>query len=343
MFEIKLFNIGETLQWSIPFDSFTLTEDLNKGMDGTINISYKALENYLTALKTTPDTMLGSGTRLAKIYKDSTLIFNGVVMNRQTRGGKVGATSLTLPIGDYLAFLAKRRTAALRAFTSEDSADIAWTLIDESQNDASGFGDLGITRGSHPTTKDRDRTLRFDNVRDVIVGMSNEKVKDGYDCDIDTSKVFNIYYPAKGTSRPNIVFDDFNIISFTSDEPLAGKLTNRVYVLGVGFGDSQIYEKREDTSVMPNWYLQEDVLSEKDVSQATTLQDRGDQFLTDNKEPVSSFSLTHLDNTPDILDYSVGDTVRVRVDSIGLDDLLRIKKRTIYVEGGSSQVTLSLV
>lgn len=342
MFRIQITNLTATEKYVIPFDSFKFTEELNKGYDGEIKVSYPALKTYATLLKTTPDDILTSKFREVKIYEDSDLLFTGVLRRRKLKGGKVGATEASIPIADYLSMLAKRRTSNKAEYSSYDSAQIVLDELDISQ--AKTNGDLGITHGTEPTTINRDNLSRFESLLELLVSMSNLKLKDGYDFDIDVTKALNFYYPTKGTTRENIVFNDFNILSWEDDIPLAGSLTNNVDVLGDGFDDDLIWSNREDATVQAAWKLHEDVIKESGVKLTSTLQDRGDKYLEKNKTPSAGriIKIEHLQGTPSITTYNVGDYVAVKIDDIDFDQNCRVLKRTVDFKGGRAVVTLNL-
>lgn len=342
MFSIHIKNITGTEKYVIPFDTFKYVEELNKGIDGQVVVSYPALKTYATLLKTTPDDILTGKFREVSIYEDTTLLFLGVLRRRQLKGGMVGATQATLPISDYLSMLAKRRTSNKSAVTSTDSTDIVWDEIDASQLKTNG--DLGITLGAQPTTVNRDNLARFESLLDLLVSMSNLKLNDGYDFDIDVTKALNFYYPKKGTTRDNIVFDDFNILEWEDDVPLAGSLTNNVDVLGDGFDDDLIWVNREDTASQTAWLLHEDVLSESGVKLTATLNDRGDKHLEKNKNPDAAriIKIKHLQGSPSISSYNVGDYVTVRINDIGLDESRRVIKREVEYKNGQAVISLDL-
>lgn len=331
MYSFRLFNRDESEMWELPYSRINLSEELNGGLDGHLTIPYKSLLKYAQNLGTTPDNIISAGFRSWKLYSDDSLFRRGVLSHRAIFGGQTGATNLTVYFTDYVGLLGSRYTPLEDIYTSEDSADIAWALIDDSQSDISGEGNLGITRGTHPTTVNRDRTFRHDNIRNEIVKMSRAKLYNGFDFDIDNTLKFNVYYPTKGTERPEIVFSEFNIVSWLSNRPLTAKLANRVHVLGGGFGEEMVTTTREDATPMATWGLLEDTLSEKSVSTLKTLEDRGDKYLDIKSEPKDVFSITVKDKNPSILNYDLGDTVKVIISEIGVDEQLRIASRSIDI------------
>jgi hypothetical protein len=337
MYTFKVFNRAEDEVWEVPYEGINLTEEINKGLDGTLKIPYPSIKKYATAMQTTPDGIFASSFRSWRLFRDGNLLFRGVFSHRRITGGQTGATSYEVKLADYFAMLARRYTALEVLYDgTDDSADIAWDLIDTTQLDDEG--DLGITRGTHPTTKDRQRTLRHDNVRDVLVGMSRLKVADGYDMDINNQLQFNIYYPTKGTLRPEIVFNDFNIISWSSDRPLTAKLANRVHVLGAGTGAGLTAATRNDTTQRATWGLLTGTLSEKGVSDSGELNDRGDRFLEKNNVPTDTIAITCRDVSPDISTYDLGDTVTCELSEIDFKEEMRVEKRVFDIKPNGQAV-----
>lgn len=343
-YELKLYNQDYSELWVLPYETINIDEKLNSGVSAQVTLNYLALKRYAEILSTTPDAIISSAYREWKLFRNSATdpLFAGILVHRKIQGGGGQPTSFLINMADYSAIFNKRRTAEETIYSAEDSADIAWGEINASQGDVSGFGDAGIVRGTHPTTKNRDRTCRFDNIRDLIVGMSNAKVADGYDFEFDITKTFNIYYPTKGQVRENIVLDGHNIISWTNDRDLAGNLTNRVHVLGKGTGADRPSATREDTTPMATWGLCEDILTESGVETVSELEDRGDSYLDTEKQPVDVVSVTVRDSAPEISSYSVGDTVRVKIDELQYNELKRIVQRSIQIQRtGEALVSLS--
>lgn len=338
-YAFKIYNRAEDQVWELPYEKVTIKEALNRGIDGNASVPYPSLKIYADALDTTPDNIISGGFRSWRLYVDDTMLYRGVLSQRTISGGGAGVTAITVNFTDYIGFLGSRYTPLFDYYPStEDSADIAWSIIDDSQNDSGGQGDLGITRGTHPTTKDRQRTFRHDNIRDALVGMSAAKVADGYDMDIDTTLNFNIYYP-KGTSRPEIVFSQFNIRKFSLSKPLAAKLINRVHVLGAGNADEMVTSTRENATVQTTWGLLEGTLAEKGVADTSELADRGDRYLERVAEPKDTTTITTSDTN--LTSYAVGDTVRVIIEELSFDDMLRIDSRTLEIlPNGQATVTL---
>jgi len=336
-YKFRLKNLAGTEVFDIPHLNFTLTEALNRGVQGSITCSYQALKDYAEALKSTYNGMLKGVYREVEVYREGTLLHTLVLNRKQNR--KSG--TVTLYISDYVAMLDTRITGndGLK-YTSEDSAVIAWDEINISQLKTNGS--FGLTLGTQPTTKNRQRTLRFTSLLDLLVGMSNYKLKDGYDFEITQNKVLNFYYPTKGQSKPNVIFTNRNTTDWTVTESMAGNIFNKVAVLGKGSEEDMVTSVREDTTNQPNWLLSEATLSEKGVEDTAELADRGDKFLVDHDTPedTRSVTVTHIDGDPNLTDYSMGDSVGVRIEEEDIDQAMRVISRTIKSVSSSIQVTI---
>ena len=125
---------------------------------------------------------------------------------------------------------------------------------------------------------------------------------------------------------------------------MGGSIANRVHVSGDGNGGEAPVVTRNDTASRATWLLHEDVLKSGAIDTAT-LNDRGDAFLESHAEPDFNqfLSLSHIDGTPSILDYDVGDSIKVRQQSIGIDKTMRVIKRTLNFNNGKPVVTVRVI
>lgn len=339
MYQFDIQSTDGSRLYSLPFESVKITEELNKGLDGQLSMPYQSILRYCQALQTTPDAAIAAQPMEWFLRKDGVRIFGGILLNRGIAGGREGATSYQIKFADFLARLAKRRTEEYFFRDNTDQVQIAKDLLDYTNGEQA----TGITVGAEPApSKNRQMTSRRGNIRDEIVSMSNEKKNGGYDFDVDVIKKLNFFVPTKGQARPSIVFDSFNILSWQSNRPLEGQLTNKLYTIGQGFGEDTQSTMSENIPSQSMWGLLEDTQSEKGVGSEDELQDRGDQIIDDLAFPTDTVTIVHKDDAPDITSYNVGDTVRVIIEDISFDKELRVVKRTIQIdEGGNAQVNLS--
>lgn len=332
--------------FEIPYVSVSFTEELNKGKDARISFDYESLKAIADTYSTTVEFLLAGGYREIYVEKESTKIYYGVITDYNIAKNDNGILAVDIASVDFFVLLSKRYTDNERIFTSTEASEIAWTLIDESQTSDSPYSDLGITQGATVTSKNRDRTFRFDNVRDEIIKMTNANLDNGFDCDIDNGKAFNCYYPEKGSQRPNIFLDDETIINWRFRKPFLLSLTNKVYVLGEGFDDSILYVTRESGHTYKSAFgLLEGVLSERQIKTTSTLNDKGDRHLNNNQSPRSELVITIKDDDPDILNYNVGDSLRIKISELAFNSVYRrIIKRSMSIDSnGLGIVTLTLI
>lgn len=326
-----------SILYQAPYIDISITEEINKGIQGQLNVSYPDIKKYANALNVSPDEIFATQEMEWYLKINSVDVFGGIFTQRRLDGDNTGLNNYQVSLADFSALLDKRRTAQLFQNLSTDSGVIVENLLDYTN----ALNDTGIYMGLQPTTKNRDLTSEFGNIRDEIASMSNLKKKDGYDWEVDVIKALNLYYPTKGSSNLGIVFDEFNTLTFSSSRLLQGNLTNKAYVLGKGYGDDMAIASKENTASQTAWGLLEDVLPEKGVGTVTELEDRGEKFIDDNSVPSDVISISHLDGSPDLTTYNVGDTVKVKNQELDLDTSLRIYRRTIKITP-EGQATIQL-
>lgn len=338
-YKIIVQNVTGSEQWELPFEKFSFTEELNK--DRSANFSFKRASILPIAEAYDIDILYIFGATYREIYifdEDDSKIYGGYISEMQFSAGEREEGTISVSSKGFFSLLEKRVTDANRVYSSDDSADIAWDLIDYTQNLT--YGDFGITRGTHPATKNRDRTYRYNNIAEAIRKMSATEVREGFDFEVDNDKVFNIYYPLKGSQRDNIILEsEYNIKTYNALRTFIDAMVNQAIVVGEGYDENTPVEVRDTLSqYKANFFLLQEVLSEKDVSVATTLQDKGDQYLEQYKFPRYIFSCTVDYEDPLFTDYQVGDRLRIEVPEWGISAFYRVTKRTC---DDSGKVTLS--
>lgn len=332
MYTLRLTNPDESIFYDFDWNQISVREELNVPTEGSAQISYPGARKLAQALGTEVRSIFLQGVLFWKLYQKDTLLFEGVVTGLQITGGDTGATNLNLNFCDFLGALASKYTGAFSFYQNTDSSDIIWNEINIAQTDPSGLGDLGITRGNNPVTVDRQRTSRHRSLLNLATSMSRDKVSNGYDMDIDSQRQFNIYYPFKGSERPEIIFSDFNMISWQVQTPLAAKIANRVHVLGEGQGENLVSTIVDDFGPeAADWLLWETVVQEKTTTQVEELLVRGQRHLDLFKVPTNTINLRVRDNAYPIMNYGVGDTVPVLIEELGINTLLRIRSRNFQI------------
>ena len=321
-------------KWEIPFSSFSFSEELNNDRYAMITFDRQTLREIAEKYGKNPLYVLSNTYRELYIYdEDDNLIYGGYISDLQFSRGNSEEGNMEVASKGFFSLLNKRFTNSLREYASEDLSDIAWDLINYTQGLT--YGNFGITRGTDPTTRNAQRTYKYKKICDAILAMSNAETQNGFDFEITNNKVFNVYYPAKGTQRKNIVFEDENnILNYSIRKPFIDSMANQVIVFGEGFGEDSIVEVRDAENAFKNaFYLLQDAVSEKDVRVAETLQEKGDKYLSQNKYPQPSVSITCDYEVINYNEFSLGDWVKLKIANWGINALYRVEKRGLDDKG----------
>lgn len=276
----------------------------------------RRLNNYGTCTVVVPglepglDALIGVRVYEMKIYRNNTLVWAGEQANVQGEISDNSIEPITITAFDYLEQFNNRFTPAISEFLAEDAGQIAWELIDASQNETDG--DFGITEGTIEVTQDRDRTYYNQNIMEAIVNLSN--VVGGFDFEITNDKVFNVY-ASKGLDRSETVSFEYGIniqdakIQMDHTNPV-----NEAISLGEGFGASQLREVAIDVEARETYRLRQGVLFDPEVTESSTLLDKGEELLRTNKQPQIKISFTQVSETlPSLGTLELGDTVKIRI------------------------------
>jgi hypothetical protein len=340
---VKNTQTGDIIEF--PWSSLKYIEQLNTGKEATITCSHLDLKTIANTYGLDPIFLLTAGLRELWIEKVGQKLYYGVVSDVDLTKDTKGDLQYTIASVGFVSVLAKRRTGPKRVFSATDAGQIAWTLINESQNDSSGYGNLGITQGTITPSVNRDQTYVFASIKDEIEKMSYYQIKNGFDFDIDNNKQLQVWYPQRGTNRPEIVLDDRTLTNWMWHKPGLLSLSNRVYALGAGINGDVAYQQCDSLiDYKAAFKLLEDVVSDRSQASLTNLADMGNQALRDNQSPQIVLTLTHTDGEPDILNYSIGDSLAVTIPEVNMmNELHRVLKRTVTIDANEfAQVDLEV-
>jgi len=163
------------------------------------------------------------------IWRDGVLLFRGrIVPPVQDDIDEDGHLCQVVAV-DYRGMLAHRIVGADgRTFSAVDQAQIAWTLIDESQSETNG--DWGITEGVGATSgQTRDRTYApGKSLLDAISELG--KVNNGFEWQISPLLELDRWFPRRGSTVP-VVLDHGGVLSRVRRSSASGWAN---HVLSVG-------------------------------------------------------------------------------------------------------------
>lgn len=342
-FKIIVQSLDGTKKWEVPITTWSFTEELNKDRSATFEIDEQVVQAIGDAYGQSVQFIFFSEYREIYIYDDSdTLIYGGYIAEVQTYNDANGYKKRTITSKGFFSLLEKRLTNIppdlSRIYTSDHASDIAWDLIDYTQG--LDYGDLGITRGADPADVNNDRTYRYRPIKEAIEKLGNNETKDGIDFEITAGKVFNAYYPTKGSERDEILLEEgFNIRTYEIAHRFIDAMVNEVVVFGDGDGDNMITSLRSSTATIKStFFLLQGGLSEKDTKIVANLENKGDKYLELKQSPSFALVITTDYDQPDYTKYSLGDSLKVVIPTESINDFYRVRRRTVNNNG---DVTLS--
>lgn len=270
------------------------------------------------------------------------LIWAGEQASRQGNLDDKAGNWVIIYCYDWIEQLNSRYTAEEVIYTDTDAGAIAWDLIDDTQ--AQTNGDFGITEGTIDTTMNRDRTYYNKNILEAIIELSN--VINGFDFEINTSKVFNVY-DFQGVDRSNSVILEYglNITTMRIMEDFS-KIVNRGIILGdTGYIGDSLRVERNDTDAQALYKVREALSNETTTSETDTLQEKGDALIRKYQLPLYKISMNIVrGGTPSIADFAIGDIIRliVKTGIYDLNEKFRVFEWTLTYADDNTE-TLDLV
>lgn len=272
---------------------------------------------------------------------EETLVWAGEQAMREGKLNTQKTNWVTIHCYDWLEQLNHRYTADEVTFTAEDAGQIAWSLIDTTQSDTDG--DMGITEGTIEVTVDRDRTYFNQNIMEAIINLAN--VISGFDFEINDQKIFNVY-GVKGEDKSDSIIlkygknlTDCHIIDdFTQPG-------NRAIVLGEATGEDNLQRiERNDTDSQGNYGLREKLISEMDVSEIETLEDKGDAVLRKYATSLIQVDVDILKSSISVADFSLGDLISLKIQYgiYNIDETYRVFESIVKYDTDNTE-TLTLV
>jgi len=277
------------------------------------------------------------------VYRKGTLYFSGKIMVVERGFDESTQEANVIALG-WMWFFEKRIIAKLAdvTYTAVDAGSIAWTLVNTSQQETNG--DLGITQGTIQTSQNLTITYTRQKLRPALDDLTSQA---GIEIEVTPNKIFNVYYPKKGTDRSASVIFKYPG-NLKSARPLSDATTmvNDILALGRGMGAEEITANVEDTGVKEIYGLFQELLSHKEIDNSTILTSMANYYLNLRKSPRLTLDVTAHGNDEkvDLSQYVVGDTVKIEIthDNYTLAQNFRIFE--IHVDiGDDDKETVRLV
>ncbi len=311
-----------------------VTLGLNKSGEASFKYSLKELCDIASNIGLTFRQLLNVSVNYLEVLRNGSVFYSGPITNAEIILNQIDTQIEVKSLG-WLSLLKYRHTGLLtdRVFTSTDSSQIAWTIIEETQ--ALTNGNFGIIEGTLEASLTRDITYTRKEILEAIQELS-EAV--GFDFEITSSKIFNIFYPFKGQDKSDDVifrYPGSNIESI--QEVIDGNdIANHIMVVGRGWADAEESAVSSDVDSQLVYKRREKIDSYKDISNAVVLADIGASLIDENKgiNPYFKIKVRGNGGTPDLDDYNIGDFVyfKVKTDCYSIDRALRIFEIDVQVE-----------
>jgi len=281
------------------------------------------------------------------IYRDNgvttpLLIWAGEQASRQGNLDDKGGNWVILYCYDWLEQLNSRFTDESVTFTNTDAGAIAWGLINTTQTGSNAS--FGITEGTITATQNRDRTYTNKNVLEAIIELSN--VINGFDFEINNSKVFNVYESIGVDRSADIVLEyGINITTMRIMEDFS-KIVNRAIILGdsgVALEPSRV--DTDDASAQTLYKIREAISNELTTSETGTLEDKGEALIRKYSAPLYKITMGIVrGKTPTIGDFAIGDIITIKVQNglYNINQKFRIFEWTLSYSDDNTE-TLDLV
>lgn len=213
---------------------------------------------------------------------------------------------------DWLEQLSSRYTVFEQIYENTDQGEIAWDLIDQTQQDGD-YGDLGITEGTIETTTNRDKTFQNQNIMSAIISLSD--VVSGFDFEITHDKVFNVYSILGEDKVDEIVLEyGTNVDSCKVIEDFSHP-ANRAIILGEVIGEDSLQRvERDDLVSQAAYKLREYVQAESEPAEPGTFDDRGDAVNRKYGVPLIKLDMKLVKgSSPSIDQFGVGDVIGIKI------------------------------
>lgn len=352
------------------FVNLTFSYGLNRGSTAQLTLSLK--DSKLTELSSSP---LYTWLRVYRWddpedHTTERLAWRGLLFEPSyTLSESLG--TITLLYKDLAAVLAHRTVDRTYSVTTPtDASAILWDLINTTQSKLSGavnVGDLGIVQGAAPTSKNRqpEKDLQNRPILDVLVSFS--EYIDGIDWEItptpinNSEGIFNTYFTSVGAQyhKGNVITTPLTYFINADNEQLYNNIkslkvteagtdyANSILALGAQIEEVQYYSESADTTQQEAVGLFQDTITETNITEQTTLDDRADEELASRTNLPINIKLSMMPlQAPRFGVYDVGDIFTVRVKVYDFRDFTRQYRLygiTVNVdENGVEEIELDL-
>lgn len=290
----------------------------------TINaVAQNVLEPYVTDVK---------------VKRNGTYLFGTQVVEVSYGFDSVDAV-VEVKCDGYLNYFKDRYISAVNFpgnYNNKTYAQMAWNLINDTQ--AQTNGDFGVTLGADTASAGQSaaRTRQED--------YDNQEVKDGI---INLTKLdddnFDFYFthdkklyltPRQGSDKPHIIFTYPDTIADMTVRRDASTIANKIIGIGSGMGEERLISTASDSTSQITYKVRERVETFNSVSQQSTLNQNTSGRLAIFKDMYVVPEISTHDNTLDLNELWIGDSITVRLDNsiTTINGLYRIEELSVKID-----------
>lgn len=286
---------------------------------------------------------------LTELVTDVIVSANGTDLIRARLGNTQDTVAesgygVTFQFIDYRGVLLRRalKAADTHSYPNTDQSDIAWKMLVEIQ--ARTNGNYGITRGVGTSTGiKRDWNPKAGEfVGKIITDMSN--MDDGYDWDISPAMVFNLYFPARGTTAGVGIEYGKTMSSFTRTKTPSSFANDDIVAGGGGLQQVEVASATIATDPQGRW---DGVYSYSTITLPESLDARAQFNITQTAKITPGYTVNL---APGFwrgpAHIGLGDIITVKAKRGRINEILTMQVLEIPItilDDGSEQVQLGLV
>lgn len=270
------------------------------------------------------------------VLRDGQVVWSGEQAQRSVKLEANSPQMVTITAYTFVEQLLHMVTPEYVRFEQIDQGLILKALVDYYQSLPGG--NFGFTFDTIVPTKSRDQEYSNYEILNAFINMSNRI--SGIDFWIDEDKVIHIV-PLRGTDLSKQVILEYgtNFLNVQIDEDFSTP-ANEAIVLGAGFGAEQKKGGFLDTAARDIYGLRQRVVSEIDVSEIETLNDKGEAFVSKYKTALRSIQGVQIPKTqPEFGSFHIGDSIgqKVKEGTYNIDAKFRVYGYEVKVGPGGEE------
>lgn len=303
-----------------------ISKALNKAGEAMFTINVHELNDIAIRINETPKSLLGAGRHRLNCYRNGVLWFSGQIVKAKLTTNSLDTVVEVTTLG-WLWLLGFRYIS--KGVDTElvgDGTALAQYAVDTVQ--AELYGDFGIIEGSTPASPTVTTTVNTQNVLEFIEDIGN--ADNGFDFEVTPDKVFNKFYPAKGSDLSNDIVLRYpsNVIEQIEEFYDATDLANSVTAIGAGSGLAGVTATRDNFDSQIAFVKREKIVSVKNLDNATVVGDIAQQTLNETAYIAPLYRISFFGNQTavDLNSFDTGDLLKVESRQVGaeIDQALRV-------------------